>query len=149
KGNERPSILYETALKRIRQLAAHEVGHTLRLGHNYYDSSRGWISVMDYPHPLEVLKEDGTIDINDAYPQHIGDWDKVAINFGYREYPKGTDENPILTKIISDDWAEALRYFTNQDTDIHPRVEQWSNGANQTDELLRLLKVRRAALNKL
>ncbi len=48
-GTERPSILYETALARIRQLSAHEVGHTLGLGHNYYDSSKGWISVMDYP----------------------------------------------------------------------------------------------------
>ena len=64
KGDERPSVLYETALARIRQLSAHEVGHTLGLGHNYYDSSKGWISVMDYPHPLEVLNEDGTIDLS-------------------------------------------------------------------------------------
>ena len=66
-GTEKPSILYETALARIRQLSAHEVGHTLGLGHNYYDSSKGWISVMDYPHPLEELKADGTIDISKAY----------------------------------------------------------------------------------
>ena len=61
-GDERPAILYEAALLRIRQLSAHEVGHTLGLGHNYYDSRKGWISVLDYPHPLEVLGEDGTID---------------------------------------------------------------------------------------
>src|SRR6478736_2528653 len=86
-GNEKPEILYQTALKRIRQLAAHEVGHTLGLGHNYYDSTKGWISVMDYPHPLEKLREDGTIDLSQAYADHIGEWDKVAINYGYRQLP--------------------------------------------------------------
>src|SRR5471032_3195601 len=91
-GTEKPDILYQTALARIRQLAAHEVGHTLGLGHNYYDSAKGWISVMDYPHPLEKLNADGTIDLSEAYQARIGDWDKVAINYGYRELPKGTDE---------------------------------------------------------
>ena len=68
-GNEKPDILYQTALARIRQLSAHEVGHTLGLGHNYYDSKQGWISVMDYPHPQEELNPDGTIDISHAYPR--------------------------------------------------------------------------------
>ena len=148
-GNERPDILYKTALARIRQLAAHEVGHTLGLGHNYYDSTKGWISVMDYPHPLESLEEDGSINIQNAYQARIGDWDKVAINFGYRQFAAGTDEPKALTKIIDDAWAQDLRYFTNQDTDIHPRVEQWSNGANQADELNRLMDVRRAALRRI
>lgn len=148
-GDERPAVLYETALARIRQLSAHEVGHTLGLGHNYYDSNKGWVSVMDYPHPLEVLREDGTIDLSKAYEAKIGDWDKVAINFGYREFPKGTNESAELTKIITGAWGEDLRYYTNQDTDIHPKVEQWSNGTNQGDEVTRLMKVRRAALNRL
>ena len=148
-GRERPPQLYETALARIRQLSAHEVGHTLGLGHNYYDSTKGWISVMDYPHPLEELKADGTIDISKAYEARIGDWDKVAINFGYRQFPAGADSSAALTRIIDDAWAQDLRYFTNQDTDIHPRTEQWSNGVNQAEELNRLMKVRRAALNRM
>jgi hypothetical protein len=147
-GNEKPEQIYQAALARIRQLAAHEIGHTLGLGHNYYDSSQGWISVMDYPHPQEKLLADGTIDISVAYPARIGDWDKVAINYGYRELPKG-DEQAQLSKILSDAWEKDLRYMTNQDTDIHPRVDQWSNGVNQADELNRLMKVRRSALSRL
>ena len=147
-GNEKPDILYQTALARIRQLSAHEVGHTLGLGHNYYDSTQGWISVMDYPHPQEKLREDGTIDISQAYPQRIGDWDKVAINYGYRVLPAG-DEKAALTKILDDAWAKDLRYLTNQDTEAHPRADQWSNGVNQAEELNRIMKIRRAALNRL
>ncbi len=148
-GDEKPSILYDTALARIKQLSAHEVGHTLGLGHNYYDSTKGWISVMDYPHPLEELKADGTIDLSKAYADHIGDWDKVAIDYGYREFPKGTNEAPALKKILNDAWGQDLRYFTNQDADIHPRAEQWSNGVNQADELNRLMKLRQAALGRI
>src|SRR5207237_8022505 len=78
----------------------------------------------------------------------IGEWDKVAINYGYRVLPRG-DEPAALNRILEEAWAKDLRYMTNQDTDIHPRVEQWSNGVNQADELNRLMKLRRAALNRL
>jgi hypothetical protein len=148
-GDERPSLLYETALKRIRQLAAHETGHTLGLSHNYYDSLKGWISVMDYPHPQEKLKDDGTIDISAAYEQRIGDWDKVAINYGYRQFAAGTDEIKALTKILDDAWKDDIRFLTNQDNDLHPRADWWSNGVDQADELNRLMKVRHTALSKI
>src|SRR5437773_3388150 len=148
-GGERPAVLYETALKRIRQLSAHEVGHTLGLGHNYYDSEKGWISVMDYPHPLEKLNAGSTIDLSQAYQARIGDWDKVTINYGYRQFAGGTDEKAALTKILDEAWARDLRYMTNQDTDSNPKVDQWSNGVDQADELYRLMRVRRAALDKI
>lgn len=148
-GSEKPTVLYEAALQRIRQLSAHEVGHTLGLGHNYYDSGKGWISVMDYPHPQGELQANGTVDLSRAYADHIGEWDKVAINWGYREFPKGSDGADTLARILNDAWAADLRYFTNQDTDIHPRADQWTNGANQADELNRLMRIRRAALDRI
>ncbi len=148
-GDERPAILYETALARIRQLSAHEVGHTLGLGHNYYDSSKGWISVMDYPVALAELQADGRIDLSKAYHQNIGEWDKVAINYGYREFPNRGNDEAALTTILDNAWTADYRYFTNQDIAIHPKADQWTNGANQTDELTRLMKVRRAALDRI
>jgi len=148
-GTERPAVLYETALARIRQLSAHEVGHTLGIGHNYYDSKQGWISVMDYPVALAELRDDGTIDLSRAYHQNIGEWDKLAINWGYRQFPGGGNDEAALKKILDDGWDADLRYFTNQDIDIHPRADQWTNGQNQTTELGRLMRVRRAALDRI
>jgi hypothetical protein len=147
-GTETPAVLRDTAIARIRQLAAHEVGHTLGLGHEYYNSSKGRISVMDYPHPLERLNPDGTIDLSNAYAVGIGEWDKVAIAYGYQDFPNGTDESSALGRILDDAWTQDLRYMTNQDTDASPRSDQWNNGTDMAAELTRIMKVRRAALDR-
>jgi hypothetical protein len=147
-GTEKPQELTNLALARLRQLAAHEVGHTLGLGHQYYDSAKGRISVMDYPHPLEKLRADGTIDLSDAYLVGIGEWDKVAITYGYSEFPKGTDEAAALKKVLDTAWSQDLIYMTNQDTDSNPKVDQWNNGTDAAAELMRLMKIRRGALDR-
>jgi hypothetical protein len=104
---------------------------------------------MDYPVALAELNDDGTIDLSRSYHQNIGEWDKVAINWGYREFPNRGNDEAALDKILADAWTADYRYFTNQDIDIHPKADQWTNGANQTDELTRLMKVRRAALDRI
>jgi hypothetical protein len=147
-GTETPPELAEWALARLRQLSAHEVGHTIGLGHNYYDSEAGRISVMDYPHPLVTLTSDGDFDYSEVYDIGIGDWDKVAINYGYRDFPAGVDENAELQKILNDAWDDDVRYMSNQDASIHPRVDQWANGADVAVELERMMEVRAAAMDR-
>lgn len=144
-GDEKPAILTDMAVRRLRQLAAHEVGHTLGLGHNYYDSKLGQISVMDYPHPFITLRPDGSMDFSKVYATGIGEWDKVAIRYGYGVFPKAT-EAASLKQILDDAWAKDLRYYTNQDLDLNPLVDQWNNGNDNAAELNRILDLRRAGL---
>jgi hypothetical protein len=147
-GTETPKELMEWGLARIRQLSAHEVGHTLGIGHNYYDSDAGRISVMDYPHPLVTLNADGSIDYSKVYDVGIGAWDKVAIKFGYSDFAPGTDEKKALAAILDEGHKKDLWYLSNQDIEAHPRVDQWSNGTNATAELKRMMAIRKAALSR-
>jgi hypothetical protein len=145
-GTEQVPALAETALARIRQLSAHEVGHTIGLGHNYYNSTAGRISVLDYPHPLITLRQDGSMDLSQAYDVGIGEWDKIAIRYGYGEFAKGADEAAELRKILEEAWAKDIRYMSNQDLSVHPGVDQWNNGIDTAEELNRIMSLRRAAL---
>ncbi|HJR59869.1 MAG TPA: zinc-dependent metalloprotease [Vicinamibacterales bacterium] len=147
-GTETPPELLEWSLARIRQLSAHEVGHTLGIGHNYYDSKAGWISVLDYPHPLVTLKPDGSLDYSKVYASSIGEWDKIAIRYGYQDFPQETDEKSALDAIIEEGHKKDLFYLTNQDLGAHANVNQWSNGTNASEELERMMKVRAAALSR-
>ena len=146
-GDEDAADLAEWALARIRQLSAHEVGHTLGLGHNYYDSDAGRISVLDYPHPL-ITHDGADFDYSEVYDVDIGEWDKVAIRYGYSHFPPGTDETAELDRILEEAWEDDIRYMTNQDVSTHARVDQWSNGTDAGAELDRMLDVRRAALDR-
>jgi hypothetical protein len=140
----------KTVLARLRQLAAHEVGHTLGLGHNYIASTMNRASVMDYPYPLISIKNDSSLDLSNAYATGIGDWDKVAILYGYQDFPPGANERNELNSVLNNARARGLIFLTDQDArpagSAHPLTHLWDNGTNAVDELLRLMKVRSIAL---
>jgi hypothetical protein len=145
-------ILQQVVLARLRQLAAHEVGHTLGLQHNFAASITNRASVMDYPAPLLKLNPDGSIDLADAYAKGIGDWDKVAIAYGYQDFPAGTNEQAALDKTLHDAFARGLMYLTDQDarpaSASSSVAHLWDNGANVIDGLANLMRARNAALNR-
>jgi Met-zincin/Domain of unknown function (DUF5117) len=142
----------QMALARLRQLAAHEVGHTLGLMHNYSASTVNRSSVMDYPPPLVKLGADGVPDVSDAYATGIGEWDKVSITWGYSEFAPGTDEKAALDKILLNAFGRGLRYLTDQDarpaSSSSSVAHLWDSGTNAVDELNRLMQVRAAALRR-
>ena len=146
-GTENPPELEEWALARLRQLSPHEIGHTLGFAHNYYDSELGRISVMDYPHPLVTLNPDGSLDYSDVYEVGIGEWDSVAVAYGYQDFPDGVDEEEALQKILDVAW-ERDNKFLSGDASLHPRVDVWSNGTDAAAELERMMAVRTAALGR-
>ena len=151
-GDEAPPALREMALARIRQLSAHEVGHTLGLAHNYVASAAGRASVMDYPHPLVTLDAAGVPDLSDAYDTGIGAWDRVTITYGYADFPPGTDEDAALERVIDEARSRGLVFLSDQDArpagSAHPRAHLWDNGADAAAELRRMMGVRRAALDR-
>jgi hypothetical protein len=146
-----PQML-QVSLARLRQLAAHEVGHTLGLMHNYSASTVNRSSVMDYPPPFVKLAPNGTLDLSGAYAAGIGDWDKVSIAWGYGDFAPGTDEHAALDKILSDAYSHGLRYLTDQDArpagSSSSQAHLWDTGTNAVDELNRIMQVRAAALRR-
>jgi len=145
--------MLKMALERLKQLAAHEVGHTLGLMHNYASSANNRASVMDYPHPLVRVNNAGEIDLSKAYENGIGDWDKVAITFGYQDFPQHTNEAVALNKILTDATIKkGLQFISDRDAraagGLHPQAHLWDNGADAVAELKEVLKVRAVALKQ-
>ena len=147
-------------LQRTRQLAAHETGHTLGLAHNFAASSfphkpEESVSVMDYPHPWITLDKNGVPNLSESYAVNIGIWDKVAINYGYREFDaagRPKEDPAALDAILEASQKTGLIFITDEDSrpfgSAHPHSHLWDNGTNPADELDRVLTVRSTALGR-
>ena len=150
-GKTVPTEMQQMALARIRQLAAHEVGHTLGLAHNFAASAIApGASVMDYPHPYITLDANGRPDLSHAYTTGIGAWDKTAIAYGYAQFAPGTDEHAALNAILDKAQHDGLYFITDEDSrplgSAHPFSHLWDNGSDPVAELNRILGIRKAAL---
>ena len=149
-GNEDDPRMLEMALARIRQLSAHEIGHTLGIYHNFAASVNGRESVMDYPHPKVDIKN-GELDLSDAYDVGIGDWDIVTIKFGYQDFANGINEKEALNKILEAAHLDGLKYISDSDArpqgGAHPYAHLWEYGNDPATQLSHILEVRKIALD--
>ena len=139
------------SLARIRQLAAHETGHTLGFGHNFAASTYGRASVMDYPAPWVEIK-DGKLDLSDAYATGIGEFDKFAVKFAYSQFAPGASEAQELEKILEDGVAHGMLYIQDSDarpvSSAHPLASLWDNGSDPVATLKHEYEVRRIGLSQ-
>jgi hypothetical protein len=113
----------------IRFVSSHEVGHTLGLRHNWGASStvpveklrdKAWVeehghtpSIMDYARFNYVAQPEDHITEKGLFPR-IGDYDKWAIEWGYRVIPgnkPANEEKRILNKWIVDKLKTGSQYF--------------------------------------
>ncbi|WP_332914024.1 zinc-dependent metalloprotease [Algoriphagus boritolerans] len=136
----------QLALDRLKQLSAHEIGHTIGITHSYATSPNNRASVMDYPHPVITQGADGELDFSQAYDLKIGEWDKWVIKYGYGTPAPGQSEDEFLEKTLTDTYAAGFEFITDADSrnpsGAHPRSHLWDNGASAPGELMRMLKLR-------
>lgn len=151
-GKPVSNTMKEAALQRLRQLSAHEIGHTLGLQHNYASSVNNRASVMDYPHPAVVINAKGEIDFSKVYTNEIGEWDKRAIMYGYSHFPDGTDEAAALNKLLAENQEKGLLFIADADaraaSGFHPDAHLWDNANDPIKELDNVLAVRQKALDQ-
>jgi len=144
------SASVDMALDRVRQLSAHEVGHTLGFPHNYLASSYGRESVMDYPAPLIEITDDGEIDLSNAYLQRIGEYDKLSVRYAYEQFPPGANEEEELESIVQESIDRGLLFMAHNNNNFvgagHQFASVWDNGDNLVDQLKHEFEVRRIGM---
>ncbi|MBK9257373.1 MAG: zinc-dependent metalloprotease [Saprospiraceae bacterium] len=149
---EKQKQLSELALARLRQLSAHEIGHTLGIAHNFAASINDRASVMDYPHPYITIDSNDQFDLSKAYDDKIGIWDKRVVLYGYAEFAGNMNEKSELDKIIQETQNMGLLYLTDEDTrspgSASPESHLWDNGNNALEEFERIVKVRKKAIEE-
>lgn len=150
KGDEIAEEIQKMALARLRQLSAHEVGHTLGIIHNFFASTQNRASVMDYPHPLVKINASGELDLSDAYSVGVGEWDLYALSYLYREFPDKSKEKNALNAILADAHQKGLDFISDNDARAlggsHPAAHLWDNGPDPVKSLEDILKIRKKAL---
>ncbi|MBS0569174.1 MAG: zinc-dependent metalloprotease [Proteobacteria bacterium] len=148
-GTGGPGDPVQAALARIRQLGAHEVGHTLGFAHNFAASTQNRASVMDYP-PPRIRLVDGRLDLSDAYAAGMGQWDMDTVQWLYGEPPPGQDPDAAARAEADKIIASGMRYIEDAnaraDDTAQPWASLWDDGADATAELNRLMQVRKVAI---
>ncbi|NRR30504.1 zinc-dependent metalloprotease [Oxalobacteraceae bacterium] len=151
-GKERAQLAEQMALARLRQLAAHEVGHTLGFNHNFAASRNGNGSVMDYPHPVLKLDGQGGVDLNNAYGVGVGSWDDYIVQYIYGQFGAGQQESDALAALRARAKAAGMAYVSDADARTsgasHPDGLLWDFGPDSIKTWDQLTAVRERALRQ-
>ena len=148
--SELKAMAEQMALARLRQLSAHEVGHTLGFAHNFAASRQGNGSVMDYPHPILSL-QNGKLDLSKAYGVGVGPWDVFVVKHAYGQFAPASEavELAALRQQIA---ATGMQYMSDPDSRsgdmAHPDGLLWDYGADSLQTFDEVMAVRRKALQQ-